>query len=371
MEKRKQLDEVLAWVDGILKQNLVPTFNEIYDYAYRELGFKNLKPFEISKAVRLLPAFQMNSQQKRKRLRGNRHRPMIVNNVGHLHGDIGFYSVVRDYETPISYRSGFLVCKDTLSRMTYVAILHKQRTAEQVEKAFTQIFEQFKKHNNGAHVISVAFDMERSVMGKKIKDFFERKKIKFHAFQNTSSKSKMAENSIRLIRHTVSVMRANPYFKEQRWWNLIKPAVDILNRRPLRIDGKYLKYPDKTIATHYSPENINQFNLKDFISKLHKAVPAYYFSQYDVSPQDVKFKFNVGDYVRVKLIISSSEVIGIKRSEVTLNAEIFIVKKQLPYISKALTIEKAYVCESLKTQDKDVFDEDDIVLAPRQNGVDS
>lgn len=365
MEKEKQLKVILNWVNDLLRNHQVPKFAQVIDHAYRELGYKNLKPSEIKKALKLLPPYEMTSVQQRKKQRGKRHRPMIVNTLGCLHADIGFYAVTREYETPVTYRAGFLVAKDTLSRYTYVSILRGSRTAESVEKGFQDILQQFRKQNNGEHVKSVSFDQERSIMGGKMQAFFKKKNISFHAFQNTASKSKMAEGAIRLIRNAIARNKANVlYNKEIRWWHLIHSAVDNLNSEPIAINGKYLLYIDQSVQPYYTPKSVNSTNLNDFISKLQKAAPAYFFAQFGIDSRFVQFEFQVGDFVRPKLIITSSEVIGTKRSEVTLKNEIFIIQKQLPYVSRQLTIEKAYVCKSTKTGDLDVFDQDDLALAP-------
>lgn len=366
MEKEKHLRVLIEWVNDQFMKNDVLKFAQVYDYAYRVLGYKDLKQTEISRALRLLPQYQMNSTQQRKRLRGERHRPIVVNSLGNLHADLGFYSVTREYETPVTYRSGFLVAKDILSRYIYVSILKGDKSAKSLEKAFDDILSQYRKVNNGEHVSSVAFDKETSVMGHKMQAFFKKKKIGFHAFQNTASKSKMAENAIKQIKHTVAVMIANPFQTEIRWWRLIQPVVAILNSQPIQINKQFITYPDQKVATFYAPKDVNSSNVLDFVSKVQKAVPAYYFNQFDVDPRQVQFKYNVGDFVRAKLIITSSAVLGVKRSEVTLNKEIFIIEKQLPYVSKALTVEKAYVCKSLITDNIEVFDEDDVAEAPRQ-----
>lgn len=360
MEKEKQLHTLLEWVK---KQDEVLKFSQIYDYAYRVLKYNNLKQSEISKVIRLLPQYAMNSLQQRKKLRGKKYRPMIVNSLGNLHADIGFFAKTREYEMPPSFQNGFLVCKDTLSRFSYIHILTRGRKAPEMEKAFNDIFTQFRKQNDGARVQSVSFDMERSIMGLKMQNYFSRKKVAFHAFQNTSSKSKMAENAIRQIRRTISIIKSMPNAKEIRWWHIIKHAVDTLNNQPIEINKKLLKYPNPLVSEYYTPSLVNASNVDDFIDKLHKAAPAHFFTQFDIFPRWEKFRFKVGDFVRAKLIITSSEVIGTKRSEITLNKEIFVVQRLLPYVSAQLTVENAYVCKSIDTDNVDVFDENDLALA--------
>jgi hypothetical protein len=137
----------------------------------------------------------MNSSQAREPKRSNKHRPIIVNNLGALHCDIGFFPVTRDYETTVTYRSGFLVAKDVLSRMVYISILRGSRTAKDMIWAFRDIMRQFEQQNGGQKVQSISFDKERSVMGKEVQNFFKENNISFFAFSMTASKSKMAEGA--------------------------------------------------------------------------------------------------------------------------------------------------------------------------------
>ena len=353
---KEQLDVLLQWVTDQVRKNDPPRFSDVIDYAYRILGFTKLKQATIRRALRLHPAYQKSAPQHLRRKRWNKFRPIVVKLLGCLHGDIGFFPVTGDYETPARYRSGFLVCKDVLSRFTYVAILNKTRDAQSMVKAFSNIMEQYKIQNPGHSIVSLAFDKERSVMGNLFQNLLKSNDISFHAFQNTSSKSKMAEGEIRIIRNQIRKLRFN---KEQRWWNLLQPAVDSLNRQPIRVQNKLLVNP-KT-GKYFTPAGVNAQNVDIFISTLEKAVPSYYFNQFMVDPQLLNFKFKVGFFVRQKLIASSSAAIGEKRSDIALGDTVFVVKRLLAYVSKALTPEKLYIVENVQdSQDKEAFDEDEI-----------
>jgi len=354
MDKDKQMKYLLDWVEDRFRSGDVPRFADVVEYAHQVLKFKQLKKSEIVKQLRLMDVYLMNSRQQRKKFRSRKNRPIIVNNLGNLHCDIGFYSVKREYETPVTYRSGFLVAKDVLSRMVYVSILYKTRTAESMVKAFRDIIEQFKQQNNGEPVASISFDKERSVLSNLVQNFFKEHHIKFHAFQMSASKSKHAESAIRLLRTTVVRLQAMPQFEHRRWWTLLHMAADVLNGQPIRVNGKNLGY---------TPKQVNSGNLRDFLKNLYKKVPAYYWSQFDVAPQLVTFSFAIGDVVRPKLIAISSAVIGIKRSEVTLDETRYTIQKQIPYVSSAFTIEKAYECKSLVDDSTEFFDESDIALS--------
>jgi hypothetical protein len=273
--------------------------------------------------------------------------------LGSLHCDIGFFPVTRDYETPVTYRSGFLVAKDVLSRMVYVSILRGSRTAKDMIWAFRDIMRQFEQQNGAGHKVqSISFDKERSVMGKDVQNFFKEHDISFFAFSMTASKSKMAEGAIRLIRTAISRLRSSG--TEQRWWRLIDRAVDSLNTKPIMIGKKRL---------HFAPVDVTPSNVKDLIGELQKANPSYFYSQFDLAPGLTKFKFEIGDLVKPKLIITSSAVLGVKRSEVTLEQETYEIVKQVPYVTTGKTLGRAYRCRSLRDESIQVFDEGDIVIS--------
>ena len=193
-------------------------------------------------------------------------------------------------------------------------------------------------------------------MSKQVQTLFRDNHIAFHAFQNTRSKSKMAEGEIRIIRNMVRRLRTNT---EQRWWHLLKPAVDALNRQPLRINNKYIR--EGTSGEYYTPATVTNDNLKDFISKVQKAAPAYYFNQFMLNPDLINFKYSVGTFVRQKLIASSSAVIGEKRSDISLGETVFVITKRLAYVSRALTPEPLYIVQNINgRKTEEAFDQDEI-----------
>lgn len=91
----EQLQVLMNWVTEQLQKGDVPKFNDVVDYAHRVLKFINLKRFQITKRLRLHPAYLMNSSQARNKSRGGKSRPIIVNDLGHLHGDIGFFPLSK------------------------------------------------------------------------------------------------------------------------------------------------------------------------------------------------------------------------------------------------------------------------------------
>lgn len=341
----------MDWVSQQLATKAsVPRQVDVVHYAYTELGYRDLKPAEIARRLRLHPAYLMSSSQNRGRRRWKRYRPIITNTLGMLHGDLGYFSVKREYETPVTFRAGYLVLKDVLSRFTYAVILNKTKSADAMVRAFDKILQQHQLFLGDSHpILSVSFDKETSVMSRKVQEFLRERHIAFHPFRYSASKSKMAEGVIRLIR--TKMARLTAQHPDQRWWVLLKDVVDMLNNEAIVVNGRRLKW---------RPKDVRRDTVRQFRRDLLKADPAQFFGQFAVSPRHVKFKFPVGTIVRPKLLITSSAVVGEKRSEISLEKDPFVITEQIPYVNARLEAARSYRCRNLRTQEEDVFDEHDL-----------
>ena len=357
--QQRQLDVLMDWVsERISTFSDVPRVDDVVQHAYAILGYRDLKRSHIARRLRLHPAYLMSSSQKRGPMRWKRYRPIIANTLGMLHGDLGYFSVKREYETPVTYRAGFLVLKDVLSRFTYVVILRRNKSAESMVRAFTDILQQHKEiYGPVAHNIkSIAFDQETSVMSRKVQAFLQENNIAFHAFKYTASKSKMAEGAIRLIRTTMArLLQQHP---EKRWWQALDNVVSILNSQPIRIHGKALRRSNGESV--WRPRDVTVETLSEFRRDLLKADPAQFFGQYNISPRLVNFKFPVGTVVRPTLLVTSSVVVGEKRSEVSLEQDSFVITEHLAYVNARFEIGRAYRCVNRRTQQEEIFDERDL-----------
>jgi len=352
-QREKELDIVMEWVtERIAAKGQVPRVSDVIHYTFTTLGFRQLKPAHIARRLRIHPAYVMTSSQSRGLKRSNRYRPIVTNTLGMLHGDIGYFPITREYETPVTFRAGFLVLRDVLSRYLYVAIVRKNKSAESMIRAFSDIFEQHEAAfgTKGHKIVSISFDQETSVMSKKVQDFLKSNHIKFHAFKFSSSKSKMAENAIKQIRNVMAKL-TQQFPEEKRWWRLIDAVVDILNHRELVIRGKRLPW---------RPRDVTVNTLDEFLRDLYKANPAQKLSQYEIAPQTVSFKYSLGTKVRPKLIVTSSAAIGEKRSAISVEQDLFIVTEQIAYVNARFEIGRAYRCTNLRTQEEEIFDEDDL-----------
>ena len=342
----QQLEKVNDWVSEQLAKGWAPRLADVLDYLYKELGFTNLKQSQIAKSLRLHPSYLMTSTQQREAKRARKYRSIITNSLGHLHADIGYISLSRDYETPKMYQAGILIAIDVLSKFKYAIIIRKQMV-----KAFEGLLEQHRQTYPNGHLIkSISFDRETSVMGNRVQTFFKENNIQFHAFSFTSSKSKMAENSIRYFRNSLKRLMYND--SSRRWWKILDSLVNFLNQQPIRIRNKSLPW---------KPADVNQGNLNEFLASVYKANPIQYHSQFSLASELAKFKYNLDTLIRVKKIATSSSVLE-KRSEITLDAPIFKILEQIAYLTAAGTIGIAYRCINIETGQEEIFDEAEITI---------
>ena len=352
--EQKQLGVLMDWVTQRIKhEGRVPRLSDVLDQAVKGFGYRNLKRTSIARQLRLHPYYHMNFKQTRGQHRAGRYRPIVVNHLGVLHADIGYFSKSRHFETPRSFQAGYLIAKDVLSRFIYVVTLRGAKKAETLMKAFDELLEQHKAQygSDGHRITSISFDREPGIMSHKVQLYLREKKIQFHAFDFSVSKAKAAEGAIQLLRTTMTRMLAPLDESKRKWWPNVAQCAASLNESPIVIDGKRL---------NWRPVDINKHNLADFLADLYKAVPVQFFAQFAVAPQLVSFKYSVGTVVRPKLLVTSSAVIGIKRSEVNLEQQAFIITEQIAYVARNFKIGRAYRCSNLATREEEIFDEWDL-----------
>lgn len=349
-EREASLAQLNDWLNQQLRLGSVPRSRDILEHVKRNKI--RLRDGEVRKAVRLHPSYHYTSHQQREPRSSRKDRLILTNTLGMLHCDIGYFPVVREYETPKSFQYGFLVARDILSRYTYLELMEGKKSASNLIRVFGRIL----KHHSKAHpeypVLSISFDKEPAIKSRAMKRFLDEKHIQRFLFQLSRSKSKMAENAIRLVRSKVERLMVDD--SERRWWRLLPVVAQDLNSQEIIIEGK---------KTGFSPADITPSNLSAFLKKVHKGTPAYYIGQFRIPPPFVKFQFKVGDIVRAKSLLASSQVIGVKRSQVNLEPQTFRIVSLYPFTTKDLRARPGYRCKNTDYGDVEIFAEQDIALS--------
>lgn len=352
-EEKDNKQALTMWLRDRFGRGEIPRVTDVVKYAKREKMALSKK--DVVNLMHSFSEYEMSLHQQRPRLRSRKYRPIIVTSLGHLHGDIGFFPINEHYETPPTYRAGFLICVDILSKFVYIEVLRKNRKAEQIISALTRIIQKHHKAGHKHPIRSIAFDQEQSVMGKKVQGFLKENGISFHAFRHSSSKSKMAENTIGRLRALFAKLDAF-YNYTRKWWDMTGDAEYNFNYTwPIVIDGVMLPY---------TPASISVDNVQDYLDALYKASPVLYFAQFNIDPDKVNFKFEIGNLVRAKRIVVSSAVLGTKRSGKQLTDEVFEITYRCAYLKRNRSVGKLYRCKNIDNpKEIENFDQDDLALA--------
>ena len=359
-EKASPLEALLAWVKERVRAGDPPRVSDMLEHAKRErLGKITRK--KLNEALLLDPVYAFNLHQQKKRLSSRSYRPVLSTNLGYLHCDLGYFPKSKHYPTPVTFQHGFFFGRDVLSRYSYVFPVRSSKNANAMVSAFKTLLSVHQAAGHLHPIRGISFDRERSVTGKVVQAFLREKRIKFSAFKNSRSKAKFAEGGIRLVRTIVARLERKQSVGRKskegppplRWWNLLGRTAAILNRQEIVVGGK---------RTGFAPDDVSDETLGLFQSALYKAAPAYHAGQFAIDPRHVEFKFSVGDYVRAKLLVTSSAVIGEKRSETNLTDSSFKIVKAYPFVSRRLGLENEYLCADTRTGEENKFQESDLVL---------
>ena len=344
------VNQITEWMNDRLRLGSVPRTRDVVEYAAKKKVGLTTK--QVSKVVNLHPAYHMNVHRQRERFNSRKDMIVLTNSPGVLHCDIGFFSVVREYETPKTYQYGFLICKDVLTRYTYLELLKDRKTAVTLMKVFSRIFAKHRRAHPDYPILKIQFDKEGGMKGPQMEAFLKSNYIHRHLFEHSRSKAKFAESGIKLVRETVTRLYRDD--TTRRWWFLLDEVEADLNSKEVIVEGH---------KTGYAPRDINAANVHDFMRRIQKKVPSYYFAQFQIPPQFVRFKFDVGDIVRPKTLLASSQVLGVKRSQENLERHRFRIEARKPFVTKDLNARPAYKCVNLEHGRTEVFAEQDIALS--------
>lgn len=343
--------QVQEWLKLQLQKHVVPRLSDVWKYAVESVRPRLTKQ-QVSEIVRLNRHYQQMMPQQRIAKRARKYRPIVTNSLGYMHGDLGFFPVDEHTSTPPRFRAGFLVLVDTLSRYTYLEALWNNRKAEAIIKALKKILDRHAKRK-AYPIRGISFDLERSVLSKKVQTFLADNHIKFTGFKFSDSKAKFAENAIKLVRQKMTVLRKH-YENKKPWWVLLDDVEKMLNNRTLHINNS---------ALPYTPADVNQSNVHSFVTALQDKSPAHFFAQFRIDPSLVQFKYQIGDYVKAKTIVTSSSVLGEKRSTHQLTDETFLIVSLAPYVNAEGNLGIAYMCKDIQSEIVHEFNEQDLAKA--------
>jgi len=345
---KDQEQKIQQWVQDQLKLGHVPRLRDVVD-GLRQLRYTRR---DIRRALLKMPEYQAVLPQQRPPGGSRRRRMIATPTLGYYHADIGFYAVQSKYPTPKKYQSGFLVLVDSVSRYVLVDVLPFNRLANTVITVLQRLFKRHQQVHRHP-VRGLSFDQERSIMSRKVQTFLKEQHITFRDFMYSSSKAKLAENTIGRIRATMAVLEATT---NKPWWTLLSRVESILNQQPLVLYGQ-------VIPNGVTPASVTEDTLPSLQAFLETKTPASYFGRFNLDPAQFKFQYNIGDTVKAKTIVISSQVLGPKRKIHQLADPIFKIVQRYAYARLNMTIGLCYavVDKADATQRVHVFEEEEIV----------
>lgn len=346
----KEAQILKEWMDQRLSLGDVPRLGDVVEHARVSKIYIPKK--NIAAMFKLHEAYLLNRRQQRDPGRSRKQAPIVTNTLGCLHGDIGYFSLSTEYSIPKTYRHGYMLFRDVLSRYTYVDLLKGEKTQENLVRSMKRMLLHHKMVHPDYDIVSIGFDQETSMRSKLVRNFMKEENIDLYFMEHSASKAKIAEGGIRLLKSDLAVLRRSD--EKKLPWQILEQAVYNLNRKPIVIENR---------NTGFRPCDINTSNVAKFIKKVQSIVPSIYFSQFRLDPSFAQFKYKVGDRVRTKLVLSSAQVLGNKRSETSLDTKtLFEIKEYVPIVTRDLHIRPAYRCVEVNYGDLHMFDEEDIAL---------
>ena len=91
--EQKELQVLMDWVSQRIKhEGQVPQLGDVLEQAVKGFGYCNLKRVSVARQLRLHPYYHMNSKQTQGQHSACCYRLILINHLGVLHADIGFFS---------------------------------------------------------------------------------------------------------------------------------------------------------------------------------------------------------------------------------------------------------------------------------------
>ena len=280
MEKEVFTKDELKVVNYYIKQlksDNVPSYQDLKKYLKkRRINFGNKKATNetLQKIKRNVKESVVYSNLKRIKF----HQTVTIDNLGLLSADFAYY-----YPELKSYNKnnvGFLMVVSVNANKRW-AVPMKSRTTQSFESALEEIC----LGNIFPAVNTVISDRESAVFSK---SFQARMKEKYNInfqFMYRMNKAWSAENAIRYTKQDLTIVRNSKMTKN--WIDVLQSVIAVHNRK-------------KIGNTEYSPNDINDSNFFDFLSKYNNVKDI----TLDYNTNSISFKsIPKGDWRKKTLII--------------------------------------------------------------------
>lgn len=363
--RRQALNQLAEWISNELSLFHTPRRIDVIRHG-KTLGLTRKQSLSVLKTFPSItdvgrPTFPW----PRKKTRNYR-----INYYGVLYVDLAFFNkrfspelrslgvISKTEENPA------LIAVDGATRFAMAEPLGpKGKSTQAVLKAMNVIFDRYFAQY-GSFPFLVCSDREKAIMSKEMYAFLREKGAKLYAYKFSRTKALFAENLIRNLRSSMSMLRKEAAAKKRplpKWTQMLPKLIEHYNDRPISYLGKTLSF---------SPRDITEKNFADYKAEIEKKFESYSLASFSIYPGLFKWKFPIGSRVRLKR--RAVQVPGIGNDDAKLSAQplleryIFIVKRRVVHLNAKHQLIQTLILQEENTGEVTQQPEDACVLLDDQ-----
>ena len=195
----------------------------------------------------------------------------------------------------------------------------KGKSAKNTLRVMKWAFQEYKKQFK-IYPHTLCSDNEKAIVSSELKSYFQSTFTKLYIYKFSRTKALFAENLIRNLRSSISILKKHHKRKKISWPTIIERIVKGYNNRPLTLFGKKMSFTPRQIT----PETFNEFK-----AELRNKFEGYSFSSFSIHPSLFKWRLPIG--TRVFLPKRAVQVPGFndKLSANPLSDTIFVIVRRV------------------------------------------
>ena len=208
----------------------------------------------------------------------------------------------------------------------------KGKSAAGLKKALGTCFERYKKQYDRYPRV-ILMDDEKAMSSIIVQAFLREHDTKLYRYKYSRNKSLLAEQLIRNIRQSLSMLRKAALKNgtaQRPWYHYLPGIIKHYNGRPIRLSGVTMPMTPNDVT----PENFHE--LQDYINE---KFPTYSLMSFSIDTKQLPYKYPVGTRVYLKKRAIKQAGIGDKWSEAPLDTtHVWVIKKHAAHVTKQQTI---------------------------------
>ena len=320
MDRKKKLEALRAWLQGELDAFRTPRQSDVIQQA-KALRLRSPATV-IEWLKREFPAYQAVSRPKYE-FPAKIHRNQLPSFYGIVSVDLAFFGkqsrILQNLGITKTELGPALIMTDMSTRFAIVEAMGPQgKSAPSLLAALKRAFAKYKAQYKIEPTCIVA-DKEKALQSNLVQSYLKSVGTKTQFLEMSRKKSNAAENLIRNLRASISLLKKTHRDKKFTWVSVIDPIVDGYNRRKITYLGKQLSF---------RPIDITPQTFGAYLAQVQSKFKYYSMAQFPLSPDLLRWKFPIG--TRVRLIKKAVAVpgLGTKASEDPLEEDVWIIVKR-------------------------------------------